>query len=70
MTKPVIICLSKDDDTEGFQWMSGGWNDLKRQHTPKAQDLMAKARRCVEQGETVPDTIRRLKEAGFRVVRR
>ena len=69
MTKPVIIVLSKDDDQEGFKWLSGGWNEAKKSHTPEARELMARAHKCIEEGRDVPDVIARLKKAGFTIER-
>ncbi len=69
MPKPEIIVLSKDTDTEGFQWLSNGWNDSKRSHTPKAKALMAKAAKCIAKGDTVPEVIGLLEKAGFKVTR-
>jgi len=69
MPKPRILVLSKDDDTEGFKWMSDGWNRMAVSHTGKAKNLMAKARVCIAAGTNVLDVIKRLKKAGFEVVR-
>lgn len=68
MPKPEIIVLSGDEE-DSFRWLSNGWFDAKRSGTKKGQELMAKARQCVEEGENVPDVIVRLKKAGFKVTR-
>ena len=68
MAKPEIIVLSKDGDT-AFEWLSNGWYDAKKRGTKKAKDLFSKAADCIAIGDNVPDVIRRLKEAGFKVTR-
>lgn len=68
MAKPNIIVLSKDTDQD-FLWLSDGWNEIKKQHTPKAKALFAKAEVCMEQGETVPEVIALLEKAGFAITR-
>jgi hypothetical protein len=67
--KPNIIVLSTDDDSEGFKWLSDGWNEMSKSHTPEAQKLMAKANKCITDGEDVLDVIARLKKAGFTITR-
>jgi hypothetical protein len=67
--KPHIICTSPDD-AEEFNWFSDGWFESKKRHTKKAQDLFAKAKACIRDGKDVPDAIKLLEAAGFRVSRR
>jgi len=67
-TRPGII-TSSPDDADCFDWLSDGWYQISIRHTPEAQALMAKAKSCIEDGEDVPDVIRRLEEAGFVVSR-
>lgn len=64
--KPGVIVLSDDGDTEGFKWLSDGWN---AKDTPRSRALMKKARECIAQGEDVPEVCRLLEAAGFRVER-
>lgn len=64
MSKPGIIVLPGDDDTE-FTWMSDGWNTIKHPNP----ELMVKANQCISMGEDVPDTIKRLEAEGFKVRR-
>ncbi len=66
--RPRIIVNSKDSD-ETFKWMSSGWHTVKNEHTDEAQDLMKKAQDAIAAGSDVPDTIRKLEEAGFEIVR-
>jgi hypothetical protein len=66
--KPTIITPCTDTDTT-FQFWSGGWYETSIRHTPEAQALMALAKKCINDGENVPDVIRRLEEAGFKVIR-
>jgi hypothetical protein len=68
MAKPGIIVLSADTDDK-FNWLSDGWNELKRRYTPQARKLMATARSEIDKAKDVPDAIKRLRKAGFRVER-
>ena len=68
MSKPKIIVLSLDDDKE-FKWFSDGWYMIDQVCTERAQTLMAKARRAIEEGKNVPDVIKKLEEAGFDIQR-
>jgi hypothetical protein len=69
MAKPGIIVLSKDDDQEGFKWLSDGWYGAKKRDTKRAQELYHEVADCIAIGDDVPDVIRRLEEAGFKVTR-
>lgn len=66
--RPLIIVVSADTDDE-FRWLSGGWYTRDKQHTTEAQYLWRLAKEAIEAGTDVPDTINRLEEAGFKVVR-
>lgn len=68
MAKPEIICYSKDD-AEVFDWVSGGWYSSEDRGKPEAEALFAKANRAIGAAKDVPDAIRLLQAAGFRVVR-
>lgn len=67
-TKPTIVVLS-DDTAETFDWLSDGWNTIKNRHTLPAQELYARATAIISTGKDVPDTIKRLEDAGFNIVR-
>lgn len=67
--KPVIVVLSKDTD-QSFHWASDGWYQIKHVGTPKAEKLMGKARKAINDGKTIKDVIARLKKAGFAIKRR
>lgn len=67
-SKPEIIVLSSDTD-DAFKWLSNGWFTVKQQHTKRAQELMEKANRAIDEGKDVPDVIERLKKAGFEIRR-
>ena len=68
--KPRIIVTSADTD-DSFQWLSDGWNSIDEgtRGTPKAEALMAKAHKEIDAAKNVPDAIKRLRKAGFTVVR-
>lgn len=68
MAKPVVICLSSDDDFE-FKWLSGGWNETKNSDTPEAKRLFALAKSTIKAGSDVKDVVDRLEKAGFTVSR-
>lgn len=68
MSKPEIICYSRDD-AESFEWVSGGWYSSEDRGKPEAEALFKKADRAIGAAKDVPDAIRRLEAAGFRVVR-
>lgn len=65
---PHIIVHSKDEE-DAFRWMSDGWYQIHQHGDPEAEALMKKARKCIEAGADVLDTIKRLGEAGFLVTR-
>jgi len=68
--KPQIIVISKDTD-DSFRWLSVGWCSVKlgTKGTPKAEALMAKAHQQIDAAKNVPDAIKRLRKAGFTVIR-
>lgn len=66
--RPVIVTYSLDDDEE-FQWYSDGWYQEHQRGTPEAERLFDTACRCVEEAKDVPDAVRRLESAGFKVRR-
>ena len=68
MAKPRIICFSKDSDLS-FQWESDGWYRIKDWGKPKNEALLARAKEAIDGGKTVPEVIKRLRRAGFTVVR-
>jgi hypothetical protein len=68
MEKPGIIVLSKDDE-DTLRWLSMGWYTEEIEHTRKAKNLMAKAKKAIAVGVGVKDTIARLHKAGFKVIR-
>ena len=57
-----VICLSNDDATE-FEWMSNEPNVYKR------RKIIAEVRRIIAIGNSVPQVIEFLQEAGFKVTR-
>ena len=65
----IRLVLSRDDDQEGFKWLSDGWYDSKKRGTKRAQELFAKAADAIAIGDNVPDVIQRLKAYGFKVTR-
>ena len=66
--KPTIIVTSSNDD-DTFRWQSDGWYMEHQRNTESAKLLFAKARRAIKAGSDVPDTIKKLEQAGFRVER-
>ena len=66
--KPRIIVVSEDSD-DTFQWVSDGWYSAQHHHSKKAHDLMQKAETAIKEGKDVPDSIRRLENAGFEIGR-
>lgn len=68
MSKPEVICYSQDD-AESFEWVSGGWYSSEDRGKPEARALFKKAGQAIKAADGVPDAIRRLEAAGFRVVR-
>ena len=63
-----IIVLSDDSDDE-FRWLSDGWYSQEVSGTQKAIQLMGVAREAIARGKDVPDTIEKLKQAGFTITR-
>lgn len=63
--RPEIIVKSKDGDDE-FRWESVDWNRMSVAHTPKAKQLMARAKAAIDAAIDVPDAIKRLELEGFR----
>lgn len=68
--RPGIIVTSADTDSK-FSWLSDGWNstDLGTRGTIGAERLMKRACAIIEMADNVPDAIRRLEKAGFKVTR-
>ena len=81
--KPRIFVHSEDSE-DTFRWTSDGWFQqlpplIKREgpegehdlmaSDPKAKALMAKAKKCVVEGNDVLDVIARLEAAGFECLR-
>lgn len=66
--KPRIIVFSEDNE-QTFRFMSDGWHDAKKAHTARAKATMTRATKAIEAGKDVPDTVKRLLEAGFAVRR-
>ena len=64
--KPGIIVLSKDSD-DTFGYMSDGWNEKSKVHTPKAKMLFKKAERCIIKAKDAKEAIALLKSAGFAI---
>ncbi len=66
---PGIICLSQPDDTD-FRWVSDGWLPTICCGQPlskKAQHLLSKVEVAITAGQTVPEVIALLTQAGFAV---
>lgn len=68
LMKPLIICLSEDTD-DTFEWQSESWFSAERRHEPFAKTLRAKAEACIKEASDVRDAIKRLRLAGFDVIR-
>lgn len=66
--RPRILVIS-DGDSDSFNWMSDGWYQLHQRGTASAEALMSRAHAAIREGKDVADTVRRLEEAGFEVVR-
>lgn len=69
LRKPGIIVTSADRDEE-FTWESVGWYRESVRHTPRANQLMRRAIEAIGRAKDVPDAIKRLRAAGFSVVRK
>lgn len=67
MSKPQIIVISGPNE-DAFRWLSNGWYTIQQTGTQEAEKLMAIANQAIEAGTDVPDTIKRLKEAGFEII--
>jgi hypothetical protein len=64
----IVLC---DDNSDIFEWVSDGWNstDSGTAGTPRANYLFGRVRDIVKDAANVPDAIKRLKAAGFKVSR-
>lgn len=61
--RPGIIVTSAVTDDE-FRFMSDGWNTIKHPNP----ELMHKAHKCIEDATDHKDAIKRLTDAGFKVM--
>jgi hypothetical protein len=66
--KPVIIVLSDDDEPE-FSWMSSGWYTQEKHGTEEGERLFALAQEQIGKAQNVPEAIKLLEAAGFKVTR-
>mgnify|MGYP001560226604 FL=1 len=64
--RPGIIIKSKKGD-DSFNFESDGWFEIKKRNTVKAQELMKKAQKAIDEAKDHDEAIKLLKKAGFNV---
>lgn len=66
--KPGIYVLPESTDTD-FVWVSDGWFEEKIAHTKRARRLMTLAHDAIDRATDMNDAVRRLRDAGFMVIK-